>query len=117
MRTNIVVTFQIEALHQWKNAKDVVPQVGFLSDLHHHLFHIKAEKATAHDDNERPIEIIMFKRLMEQYLKDKYFSVEDNCCNLGNMSCELLAKELVEKFNLASCEVLEDGRWGAVVYA
>jgi hypothetical protein len=27
-------------------------------------------------------------------------------------SCEMLAEELVDKFNLSKCEVLEDGNFG-----
>ena len=35
----------------------------------------------------------------------------------NSMSCEMLANELIDEFDLYSCEVNEDGEGGAIVYA
>jgi len=36
--------------------------------------------------------------------------------NFGNRSCEDIAEELIETFDLLNCEVLEDGENGAYLW-
>ena len=115
MKTLIVVRFQIEGLHNWPSARTMVPEMGFLSDLHRHMFHIEAKKKVMHDD--RDIEIIMFKRELEDYFKRNYFDKALNLCNFGPRSCETLAKDLMEAYALDYCQVLEDGENGAEIWA
>jgi hypothetical protein len=38
MKYSIIVTFSIEGFHCWPDAKDVFPEVAFLSDRHRHMF-------------------------------------------------------------------------------
>lgn len=113
MKTFIVVKLEIEGLHNWPEARKVIPEMGFLSDLHRHIFHIEATKSVSHED--RDIEIIMFKRELEDYFKRNYFDAQINVCNFGPRSCETLAKDLLEAYDLDVCEVREDGENGAVV--
>lgn len=115
MKRYIIINFAVEGLHNWPEAKQKLPEVAFLSDLHRHMFSIKCQKAVSHND--RDVEIIMFKREMMQYLysKYKYKSEIPNVCHFGRKSCEDLAEELVNKFDLMSCEVLEDNENGALV--
>lgn len=123
MQTNIIISLQIEGFHNWPDAKDIFPKMGFLSDRHRHIFHIVAKKKVTHDD--RDVEIIDFKRLIYSYLIDKYHKGEfdgtdksypfEYFCEFGSKSCEMLAKELLEKFDLEYCSVLEDGENGAEV--
>ena len=40
MQTNVIVTLAVDGLHSWPAAKEVFPEVGFLSDMHRHMFHI-----------------------------------------------------------------------------
>lgn len=112
-RTFIVVTLQVEALHNWPAARQIVPEMGFLADLHRHIFHIKATLAVKHDD--RDVEIIKFKRELLNYFQRNYYDKDLNVCNFGPRSCETLAKDLMEAYDLQSCEVLEDGENGAIV--
>ena len=44
MKTNIIVTLQVEGVHHWPNAKNVFPEVGFLSRSHRHIFNITSKK-------------------------------------------------------------------------
>lgn len=114
--TNIVVNLQVEGLHAWPGVKDTqyVDKVGYLQYPHRHLFHIKCIKSVNHGD--RDIEIIDFKHQINQYLLKRYAStINDKVCRFGNQSCEMIAEELLEKFQLESCEVLEDGENGAQV--
>ena len=108
MKTYIKVNLQVEGIHQ----REACPleDVGFLRSPHRHIFHISCMAEVGHNDRE--IEIIRFKRAILKYLHDKY---GDYICEFDNMSCEMIATELVEQFNLYSCEVLEDAENGAVV--
>ena len=110
METSVVVTLEVEGFHRWPEAKDILPEVAFLSLRHRHLFKIKAWKAVEHED--RDVEIILLKRKISRYLHSKY----GEPCEFGRMSCEDIAKELVAELDLSSVEVLEDGENGAVHY-
>ena len=114
MRTSIIVRLNVEGIHNWPDARKVYPAVGFLSDPHRHIFHIECKKLVHHDD--RDIEIILFKRQIEKYLKLKYYDDEDGLLDLGSLSCEMLAKELLKEFDLEYCSVLEDNENGAEIW-
>lgn len=106
MATNIIVNLQFEGIHRWGNCP--FQEVAFLKALHRHMFHITCKKTVQHDD--RDIEIIMLKHSIGDYLCSTY---KDG--NLGGKSCEMLARELLEQFNLSYCSVLEDGENGAEI--
>lgn len=114
-KTNIVVTLQVEALHNWPEAKQVIPEMAFLSDLHRHLFFITAKKRVDNNDN-RDVEIIQFKRELQDYFKRNYFVAFLQICNLGPRSCETIAKDLMEAYDLEYCQVLEDNENGAEIW-
>jgi len=113
MKTNVIVKLQVDGLHCWPAAKDIFPEVAFLSDLHRHMFHITLKKAVYHDD--RDIEFIMFKRDVIEYLHDKYYSISDRSHVFGAMSCEMIARELLEHFECTYVSVFEDNENGAEV--
>lgn len=110
METAIIVTFRVEGFHQWKDAKKYSDEVEFLSNQHRHVFHFKMWKSVEEDDRE--IEIILFKRKAIKTIKDEWGIP----AQFGNLSCEQIGKILVEKLELDSCEVLEDGENGALVW-
>ena len=112
-KTSIIITFQCEGFHCWPAAKDVFPEVGFLSDRHRHMFTFKAKKTVTHSD--RDIEIIMFKRLVMHDLYEKYSKTIQPICEFGPMSCEMLAQEIADKFDCTYVEVLEDNENGACI--
>jgi len=103
--SHVFVTLSYEATHCWPECP--IEEVSFLKNPHRHLFLIKCMKLVSHND--RQIEIIMLKRAVGNYLHLKYDG------DLGRMSCEDLASELIDVFELASCQVLEDGENGAFV--
>ena len=109
-----IVTLQVEGVHHWPNAKNVFPEVGFLSRAHRHIFHIEVKKEVFHDD--RDVEFIVFKRKVKKYLEEKYYDEQYDLCNFKARSCEMLAKELLEKFDLVYCSVFEDNENGAEIY-
>ncbi len=105
----VVISCEFEATHNWPGVTEVkgLSDVNFLQFEHRHIFHIKAIKSVIHDD--RDVEIIMLKRSILKYLQDNYPDRK-----LRSTSCEMLAIELSEQFDLYSCEVLEDGENGAI---
>ncbi len=113
MRRFVVSSLQVEGLHCWPEAKQVFPEVGFLSDPHRHMFHITAVKKVEHND--RDVEIIKMKHDIQEYLESEYHSRYFGCLDFNRMSCEDIAEELVNVFELMSCKVLEDGENGAII--
>lgn len=117
MKTEVYCTLQIEGTHYWADCP--FDEVSYLRNNHRHLFGIKAYKEVTHDD--RDIEFIMLKHRIETYIKNKYMhrvgndAVSQLLCEFGGMSCEMIAKELIEEFELSRCEVNEDGENGAIV--
>jgi hypothetical protein len=104
--SEVFITTQFEAIHNWPNCP--FEEVSYLRDPHRHIFHIKACKQVTHDD--RDIEFIMLKHAIDDYLKETYPIKQ-----FGAKSCEMLARELIDKFELCRCEVSEDGENGAIL--
>ena len=111
MQTNIVIRLHVEGLHSWPDARHIFPEVGFLSDVHRHIFHVELKKRVYHDD--RDIEFILFKRDVTEYLKNKYYKEDYRCHFFGPKSCEMIARELLEYFDCEFVSVFEDGENGA----
>jgi len=114
MKTNIICRLQVEGLHWWSEASKYEPTMVYLESPHRHMFHIEVKKAVFHDN--RDVEFIVFKRKVKKYLKTKYYDEAFDLCNFKNKSCEMLAKELLDKFNLTYCSVFEDNENGAEIY-
>lgn len=109
---HVYCTLQVEGIHNWPGCP--FDEVAYLRDPHRHVFHIKATKQVTHSD--RDVEFIMLKHKINTYLEVKYYEGKTKCCLFGAMSCEMIAKELIEEFGLVKCEVNEDGENGAVVF-
>lgn len=112
--TYVIIRLAMDGLHYWKDAEDKIPEVGYLSNLHRHMFHFELKKHVT--DADRQIEFISFKRKIKQYLSNKYFDGVYNCLNFDKMSCEMIAKELLDVFGCEYVMVLEDGEAGAEVF-
>lgn len=104
-RLFITVSFEFEGFHSWPGAPS---QHAFLGVVHRHLFKCTAKKRVNHDN--RDIEFIEFKRKVQAYAASHFFGPH-------HMSCEMMAVQLIEAFDLASCSVTEDGENGAHVDA
>lgn len=102
----IVTKNEVEGFHAWEQAPE---KVAFLRDQHRHVFEIYSQFEVSHE--EREIEIIMQQWEIEEYLHNKY----GKPCAFGGMSCESIAREILERFNAYEVKVLEDGAGGAIV--
>jgi hypothetical protein len=112
-RTEVFCTTRFEAIHCWPSCP--IEEVAYLRDPHRHVFHIKAYKRVTHGD--RDVEFIWLKHQIEKYIRDTYeFSEVYNCIYLGPASCEMIASNIANQFDLSQCECSEDGENGAVVF-
>jgi hypothetical protein len=109
--TEVYCTLQLPGIHNWPGCP--FDEVGYLRDPHRHMFHIKAHAKVGHDD--RDVEFIILKNTITQYLHDAYWSEKTRCLFFGARSCEMIARELIETFDLCRCEVSEDGENGAIL--
>ena len=109
--SEVYCTLQIDGTHCWPGCP--FDEVAYLRSPHRHMFHIKAYMKVYHDD--RDVEFIMLKHKILEYLRSSYYSNELHTHSLGAKSCEMLASELIERFDLSRCEVNEDGENGAIL--
>jgi hypothetical protein len=67
MKYSVVVTFNIEGFHCWPAAKDVFPEVAFLSDRHRHMFGFRCYARVTHTDRDE--EFILLNRKIQTELR------------------------------------------------
>ncbi len=116
----VYAQFQVEGFHYWENAPE---NVAYLRNRHRHMFHYKVVITVK--DHDREIEFITLKNECLNSLSDMYLKNDDGSFEFGGKSCEMLAKDLIERlynhlnYKVALCvSVSEDGENGAeVVYA
>lgn len=101
---NIIINTRFSATHCWPSCP--IESVSYLRHPHRHEFHVRAKKKITHDN--RDIEFINLKNKIECYLQ-KFLDKKD----LGSHSCEQIAKELADNFDLNYVRVMEDGENGA----
>lgn len=109
MRTTVIVPIEVIGFHRYPKAPQ---KVSFLKNRHRHIFHIKIHYSVSHANREK--EIFMMADQVIDYLYEAY----GNPCEFGNMSCEHIAKEVLEfskDDGAYKVEVLEDGQGGASV--
>lgn len=107
MKREIITFNEIQGFHFYPNAPS---GVGYLSNIHRHVFVIRARAEVSH--NEREIEIITEQNIIEETLKKEY----GYPCIFGPMSCESIAEWLLGQLpELSYVEVLEDGYGGAAL--
>ena len=102
----IIINTSFEAAHCWPDCP--FEEVEFLMTVHRHIFHVQVQVITSED---RQIEFIMFKRKVNKYIQKKYEGKD-----LGSMSCEAIAEDLLKKFNASYVQVFEDGENGGAVF-
>jgi len=109
MKTVVELQFEIEGFHQYPNAPY---HVEFLSHNHRHTFIIKCGYLV--NDLNREKEIFICRDIVKDYITEGY----GNPCQFNNMSCEMIAKEILEygqPEQMIWCEVWEEKTGGARV--
>jgi hypothetical protein len=114
MKYSVVVTFNIEGFHNWPDAKEIFPQVAFLSDRHRHMFGFRCYANVTHTDRDE--EFILLNRKIQKGLRIGFSGSETNVLEFGSMSCEMIGEWLLESFpTLYKVEVWEDWENGAII--
>ncbi len=114
MKYSVVVTFSIEGFHCWPAAKDVFPEVAFLSDRHRHMFGFRCYAHVTHTDRDK--EFILLNREIKRNLHMYFEKDAYNVLEFGAMSCEAIGEFLLDQFpELYKVEVWEDWENGAII--
>lgn len=114
MRTLIGIKLSVEGIHYFPNASKVFDErIEFLEFPHRHNFGIECKFQVNHDNRDK--EFILLKREVLSYLH-KEFADENNVCCFGHMSCEMIAKRILQNFGFDYVKVDEDGENYAEVY-
>ncbi len=107
MKKQVIIQIEIEGFH---NYPDAPQKVKFLSNNHRHNFIIKCGYEV--NDLNRAKEIF----IQREYIKDYLIESFGYPCQFEAMSCEMIAKEIIE-FSLEDgmkwCEVWEEQTGGA----
>lgn len=109
MKKQVIIQFEIEGLHNYPDAPE---QVNFLKNSHRHTFTIKAGYSV--NDLNREKEIFIQRDILKEYLNEAFGMP----CQFKNMSCEMIATELLEfgqEDGMIWCEVWEEKTGGARV--
>jgi len=104
----IIVKTSFEGFHYWKDAPI---EVGFLKNLHRHIFYVEAKISVSHSN--RALEFFTVQHFIEDHLINKFRKLG---CNLKEMSCEMIAEEILNAICIqyrikkgVSVTVSEDG--------
>jgi hypothetical protein len=110
-KTTVYARLSIEGIHGWDGC--YIDEVSYLKYPHRHRFGIKATVDVTHAD--RDVEFIELAHSIKEYLNGQYYNTAHKCLVFGSMSCEMIASELLNQFDLVECEVNEDEECGATV--
>jgi hypothetical protein len=108
MNRYIIIKTQFEGIHSWPDCP--IKEVSFLKTPHRHIFYVTLVKEVSH--NERDIEIIQLKRRLDYYISNILLTPDKE---LGTLSCESIAENLLLMFKAFSVEILEDNENGAKI--
>lgn len=107
MKREILTHNEVEGFHFYPAAP---VGVGYLSNVHRHIFVIKCRAEVTH--NEREIEFITEQNRIAATIADGF----GKPCTFNSMSCESIAEWLLNALpELTYVEVLEDGYGGAAL--
>lgn len=107
MNLYIVVKTTFSGIHHWPECP--YNDVYYLKNPHRHLFYITVKWKVNHEDRDK--EFIMMKESVNTFIKNNWEGKF-----LGQMSCEMLGKKLLELFDADFVSVFEDNENGAEVY-
>lgn len=109
MKNTVITRFDVDGFHYYIDAPK---EVAFLSFKHRHMFVITCGYTVEHLDREQ--EIFICRDAVCSYLFKKF----GNPCQFENMSCEMIAEDVLKSFKkngMIWCEVWEENTGGARV--
>lgn len=87
MKSEVIIKFCIPGFHYYPEAPT---EVSFLQHRHRHTFNIECGYKVIDLDREK--EIFIYRDIVIEYLTESY----GYPCEFKNMSCEMIAKEILE---------------------
>ena len=111
--TTVIVKLAVDGCHNFPKAAELFPEVAFLASRHRHMFHFTVACKVTHSDRDK--EFIMLKRDVIDYINKQYYNNYTRTCEFGSKSCEMLAQEVLERFDAEWVECWEDLENGARV--
>lgn len=103
-QTYIGIKLQIEGMHSFPGASSIFGnEVEFLEVRHRHNFGIIAKAKVNHDERDR--EFILVQREVRAYIERIY----GRPAEFKAMSCEAIARDIMETFDFDYVSVDEDG--------
>lgn len=113
-KTSIGIKFELEGFHSFPNASGVFGKsVEFLQYPHRHIFKFECKKKVNHDNRDE--EFILLMRRVKAWVKQSFSSEEIDVFDFKELSCESIAKLVLNEFNFDSVMVSEDGENYALV--
>lgn len=109
MKTEIIGRLEIAGFH---NFPEPPKEVEFLTHKHRHTFVVIFTLSAKHDNRDQ--EIFIVRESVYYFLKNMF----GDPMNLGSMSCEHLAKRILETYkenSMVECQVWEEKTGGAKV--
>ena len=107
MNSAVIIDFELEGFHYYPGAPK---KVAFLEHMHRHMFQFVVKYKVSDLDREK--EIFIETDRIKLFLELKY----GQPCKFRAMSCEMIAKVILEHFaeqGVYYVKVLEDGKGGA----
>jgi hypothetical protein len=105
-KVQVVLKTDFIAVHCWPGCD--IGTVSFLKYPHRHNFYVVMKFPVTHND--RDIEFLSKKQEVDTFIKNRY-----SYTDLGPMSCEDIAEQLLDKFGASFVSVYEDNENGAEV--
>lgn len=115
-QSTVWAQFEFIGFHRWPDAREVLPERGYLADLHRHKFFVRVETSVDYPDRE-----VEFHDLRDN--AEAFVTLEVAGRNwTPEMSCEAMAAAILKWFtkaysqrNFYSVTVSEDNENGATV--
>lgn len=117
IHTTVWVRTSFVALHSWEDAPE---QVKYLRSPHRHKFNVFLAVRT---DADREVEFHMLKHKLDGYIQSSFVLTSTTDLEYDivgivptvNLSCEVMARRILQHFTAAIVTVDEDGENGATV--
>jgi hypothetical protein len=110
-KSYIKVRTDFEGYHFYPNAGDIDTRIGFLENVHRHMFKVEVKIEVEHDNRE--LEFFLVKWALQEFISGG---------NMNHKSCEMIAREiinhhLIPKYGNRYYEVVvsEDGESDGIV--
>jgi ABC-type uncharacterized transport system substrate-binding protein len=110
-KSYIKVRTEFEGYHFYPTAGDIDTRIGFLENVHRHMFKVEVKIEVEHDNRE--LEFFLVKWALQEFISGG---------NMNHKSCEMIAKDiinnhLIPKYGNRYYEVVvsEDGESDGIV--